>query len=60
MSLGLGRLAGLLQFGGRLEDRPDLHLGHFGIGDAQPHAAVAHHGVGLVQGLAAFLDVGRA
>ena len=53
MISGLALLAGLDQLGGRLEDRPDLHLGHFGIGDAQAHAAVAHHRVGLVQRLAA-------
>ena len=59
MISGLASLAGLDQLGGRLEDGPDLHLGHLGIGDAQADAAVAHHRVGLVQLLAALLDVGR-
>jgi hypothetical protein len=58
MISGLGVLAGLDQLGGGLEDGADLHLGHFGIGDAQADAAVAHHRVGLVQRFAALLDVG--
>ena len=35
MISGLGVLAGLDQLGGGLEDRPDLHLGDLGIGDAR-------------------------
>ena len=33
----------------RLEDRPGLHLGDLRIGDAQPAAPVAEHGVGFPQ-----------
>src|SRR5579862_412552 len=52
--LGLDRLAaGALDLGGRLQDRPHLHLVDFGIGDAEPAAAMAEHRVGLVQRLCA-------
>jgi hypothetical protein len=42
-------LAGLGDVAGGLDDRPDLHLVDLGIRDAQAAAAVAEHGVGLVQ-----------
>ncbi len=42
---------------GRLDDRAGLHGGDFRIGDAQPAAAVAQHGVELVQGLDLGLDL---
>ena len=44
---------------GRLEDGADLHLGDFGIGDAEAHAAVTHHGVDLVQLVARAVEFGR-
>ena len=60
MISGLAFLPALISSAADLEDGADLHLGHLGIGDAQPHAAMAHHGVGLVQLLAALLDVRTA
>ncbi len=50
-------LAGLDQLGGALEDGADLHLAHLRIGDAEADAAVTHHRVGLMQRLAALLDL---
>jgi hypothetical protein len=41
----------------RLEDGAGLHLGDLGVGDAQPAAAVAQHGVELVQVLHAHADL---
>ena len=51
------RLAGLGQFGGALEDGPDLHLAHFGIGDAEADTPVTHHRVGLMERFAPLLDI---
>jgi hypothetical protein len=47
--LGLHGLARLADLERRLEDRPRLHAGELGIRDAEAAAAVAEHGVELVQ-----------
>ena len=47
--LGRDLQAFLRQLAGRLDDGARLHLGDLGIGDAEPHAAVAEHRVELVQ-----------
>ena len=39
----------LVQPAGRLDDGARLHLGDLGIGDAEPHAAMAEHRVELVE-----------
>ena len=44
---------------GGLDDRRHLHVQDFGIGDAQPAAAVAEHRVGFVELLAAVPDLLR-
>ncbi|MOA55328.1 hypothetical protein D3C78_1791040 [compost metagenome] len=48
----------LLHLQRRLEDGADLHLIDLGIGHAQAAAAVAQHGVGLVQFTRATLQLG--
>ena len=52
-----GLLAFLDEFRGGLKDRADLHFGHFGIGNAEAHAAMPHHGVALVQGVGALVEL---
>ena len=39
----------LIQLAGRFHDRARLHLGDFGIRDAEPHAAMAEHRVEFVE-----------
>ena len=47
------------EFSGRFEDGADLHFGHFGVGNAKTHAAVAHHGVAFVERVGAFVELFR-
>ncbi len=50
LDLGMNLHAHAVTLGGRFEDGTDLHLVDLGEGDPQAHAAVAQHGVGLVEG----------
>ena len=47
--LGNDRVAFLRELARRRDDRPGLHLGDLGIGDAETHAAMAEHRVELVE-----------
>ena len=54
--LGDGLDAAFQAVARRLENRPGLHLGDLGVGDAQPASAMAKHGVGFPQVLQLSLE----
>ena len=50
----------LYQFGSSVEDSAELCLAYLGVCDTQTYSAVSHHGVDLMQALAAFFNIVNA